>query len=157
VRALHQVVARSADVRRGAAVFVGSKVPVRALIEHLDKGGDVDGFLARQLTVSREVVLAACALGLEALVTQAPLEPVAAQRSLLPRLDRAGVIVNAEELSAGLVVGKRVLCPACRTLRFRSWPEGWDSHAATRCRGLSGSEPRARKSEYKRRYGHLFR
>ena len=72
-------------------------------------------------------------------------------------LDAAGVIVNAEELSVGQVVGKRVRCPACRMLVFQSWPEGWDAHAATRCRGLTGTGAEARKANFKSRYAQLFR
>lgn len=157
MRALHQTITRSAGVRRGEAVFAGSRVPVRLLIEHLDRGGDLQAFIDRYPSVSREVVLAACALGLEALIQAAPLEPAVAQRSLLPRIDRAGVILNAEELAADQVIGRKVLCPACRTLAFQSWPGGWDAHAATRCRGLAGRDPVARKAEFKRRYEVLFR
>jgi uncharacterized protein (DUF433 family) len=157
VRALYQVVTRSSVVRAGAPVFAGTRVPVKALMDHLDKGGDVDAFLARNPTVPRDSVLAACALGLEALVTKVPLDPPATQRSLLPRIDRTGAIVNAEDLSAYHVTGRRVLCPSCRTLVFKSWPEGWDSHAARRCRGLKAGDSATRKAEFKRRYEHLFR
>jgi hypothetical protein len=79
------------------------------------------------------------------------------QRSLLPRLDAGGVVTNAEELRVDQVVGKRVRCPGCRMLVFRSWPEGWDAHAASRCRGVTGSTPEQRKAEFKRRFGQLFR
>jgi uncharacterized protein (DUF433 family) len=157
MRAPHQIVTRAADVRRGEAVFAGTRVPVRALIDHLDRGGDLDAFLARHPGLPRDLVLAACALGLEALAKALPVEPAAVQRSLLPRTDRAGVIVNAEELAAGQVIGRRVLCPACRTLVFRSWPGGWDAHAATRCRGLTARTAADRKAEFKRRYETLFR
>lgn len=157
MRALHQVVVRTAEIRNGAPVFAGSDVPVRWLLEHLDRGRDLESFLALHPEVRREVTHQALALGLEALLDEVPLERVAPQASLLPRVNAAGVIVNAEELSVGQVVGKRVRCPACRTLVFRSWPEGWDAHAARRCRGLSGNGPEGRKGEFKRRYGHLFR
>jgi uncharacterized protein (DUF433 family) len=157
VRALHQVVLRSREVRQGAPVFVGSDVPVRWLLEHLDRGKELETFLTAHPGLRREVVFQALALGLEALVGDLPLEPGPQQRSLLARTDSAGVIVNAEELSVGQVVGRRVRCPACRSLVFRSWPEGWDAHAAMRCRGITGSGPEARKAEFKRRYGQLFR
>jgi len=156
MRALYQVITRTAGVRR-VAVFAGTRVPVRTLMDHLDKGGDLETFLARYPAVPRDLALAACALGLEALLAQATLDPGPAQRSLLPRVDGGGAIVNAEELTAHLVVGKRVLCPACRALVFKSWPEGWDRHAERRCRGLSHGPEAARKGEFKSRYQHLFR
>lgn len=157
MRALHQVITRTAGVRRGEAVFAGSRVPVRLLMDHLDRGGDLESFFARYPALPRDVVYAACALGLEALAAAAPLEPAVPQRSLLPRTDRDGVILNAEELAADQVIGRRVLCPSCRSLVFASWPGGWDAHAATRCRGLAARDAAARKAEYKRRYETLFR
>lgn len=138
-------------------MFAETRIPVRSLMEHLDRGKDLEAFLDGHPGLSRQVVLDALALGLEALLDQVPLERRPSQRSLLPRLDAAGAIVNAEELSVGQVVGKRVRCPACRMLVFQSWPEGWDAHAATRCRGIQGATPGARKSEFKRRYAQLFR
>jgi uncharacterized protein (DUF433 family) len=157
VRALFEVLTRTPRVRSGAAVFSGTKVPVKLLIDHLDRGGSVDDFVARFPQVSHDLALAACALGLEALVAKVPLESVAVQASLLPRVDGAGVVINAEELAARQVVGKRVRCPACRSLVFRSWPEGWDSHAAKRCRGVRGKDESSRKAEFKRRFEHLFK
>ncbi len=157
MRALHQVVVRTREVRNGTPVFAGSDVPVRWLLEHLDRGKELESFLTAHPGLRREVVRQALALGLEALLQDVPLEAGPSQGSLLPRVDPAGVIVNAEELAVGQVVGKRVRCPACRMLDFRSWPEGWDAHAAMRCRGIPGSDPDARKAEFKRRYGQLFR
>jgi len=157
VRALHQVIVRTAEVRNGNPVFAGTRVPVRLLLEHLERGKDLAAFVAAHPELESEVLGHALALGLEALLRDVPLEPGPSQRSLLPRLDPSGVIVNAEELSVGQVVGKRVRCPACRMLVFRSWPEGWDGHAALRCRGIQGGGPESRKSEFKRRYGQLFR
>ena len=157
MRALHQVVSRAPGVRQGTAVFAATKVPVKALADHLDRGGTLEEFNRRYPQVSRDVLQAACALGLEALIATTPLEPVIEQASLLPRTDKGGTILNGEELSASLVVGRKVRCPACRTLVFKSWPEGWDAHAAQRCRGLAGTDAAARKAEFKRRYQHLFR
>ena len=157
MRALYQVIVRTAEVRNGTPVFAGTRIPVRLLLEHLERGKSPDEFLAAHSELDAETVRNALALGLEALLRDVPLERGPAQRSLLPRLDAAGVIVNAEELSAGQVVGKRVRCPACRMLVFRSWPEGWDGHAALRCRGIQASGPVARKSEFKRRFGQLFK
>ncbi len=160
VRALYQVVGRTAGVRNGAPVFVGTRVPVRKLLEHLDRGLDLEAFLAGHPELSRDVVQQALALGLEALLREVPPDTGPSQRSLLPRVDSSGTIINAEELSVDQVVGKKVRCPACRSLIFRSWPEGWDAHAATRCRGIGGGpgvDPEVRKAEFKRRYGQLFR
>ena len=126
-------------------------------MEHLDRGKPLDAFLAANPDLAPETVHAALALGLEALLREVPLERGPQQRSLLPRQDAEGVIINAEELSVGQVVGKRVRCPACRKLVFQSWPEGWDAHAATRCRGVQGTSAEARKTEFKRRYAQLFR
>lgn len=138
-------------------MFSGTRVAVRALIDHLDRGKGLDSFLAAHPDIDRATAEQAVALGLEALLKSVPLEPAQPQASLLPRLNDNGVILNAEELSAGFVTGKRVRCPGCRSLIFRSWPEGWDAHAATRCRGISASGQEARKTEFKRRFGHLFR
>jgi uncharacterized protein (DUF433 family) len=157
VRALHQVVSRTREVRQGAPVFAGSDVPVRWLLEHLDRGKELDSFLAAHPGLQRELVQQALALGLEQLLSNVPFEAGPSQRSLLPRLDATGAIINAEELSVGQVVGKRVRCPACRMLVFRAWPEGWDAHAAMRCRGINGSDHEVRKAEFKRRFGQLFR
>jgi uncharacterized protein (DUF433 family) len=157
VRALHQVVVRSAEVRNGTPVFAGTRIAVRELIEHLDSGKDLDAFTALHPELRSEVVQDALTLGLEALLQGVPLETGPPQRSLLPRLDPAGVIVNAEELSVDQVVGKRVRCPACRMLVFQSWPEGWDGHAAMRCRGIQATGAEPRKAEFKRRFGQLFR
>ena len=157
MRALYQIVTRSPDVRRGAAVFAGTRVPVKSLIDHLDRGGTLEEFAARYPQVSKDTILAAMTLGLEALIPTVPLEPALTQGSLLPRLDPGGVIINPEELVAKQVVGRRVRCPACRALTFKSWPEGWDGHAAKRCRGLKGRDEASRKAEFKRRYEPLFR
>ena len=157
MRPLHHVITKRPRAARGAAVFAGSKIPVRALVEHLDRGGDVASFLDANAGADREIVNAAIALGLEALLQQVPPEVPPAQRSLLPRLDANGAIINAEDLRADQVVGKKVLCPSCRRLVFRSWPEGWDGHAAERCRGIAHQDARARKAEYKARFGYLFR
>lgn len=157
MRPLYEVITRTTGIRGGLAVFSGTRIPVARLIEHLDRGGSVAEFVRRHPQLAADQARAACALALEAFVETIPIEPAGEQASLLPRTNKAGVIVNAEELRAGQVVGRRVRCPACRTLVFRSWPEGWDSHAATKCRGLQGRERANRKAEFKRRYEPLFR
>jgi hypothetical protein len=52
-----------------------------------------------------------------------------------PQLSSTGTILNAAVLSAADVAHKRVLCPACMEKEFEMWPEGWDAHAAHRCKG----------------------
>ena len=157
MKALHQVMTRTAGIRGGIPVFTGTRLPVTKLIDHLDRGGTIAEFVQRFPQVSPDLLGAACALGLEALLGSVPLEPAVEQASLLPRTNSAGVVINAEELGSGQVVGRRVRCPACRSLVFKSWPEGWDSHVAKRCRGLRGRDEAGRKAEFKRRYADLFR
>jgi hypothetical protein len=74
-----------------------------------------------------------------------------------PQHSSGGTILNAAVLVAADVVHKRVLCPACMDKEFERWPEGWDAHAAHRCKGLQEGTPQARKAEFKRVLGHLFR
>ena len=68
-----------------------------------------------------------------------------------------GVIVNADDLTVGDVVGERVLCPACGNKVFEHWPLGWDAHSAHQCGALAGATEQARKDAFKERFGHLFR
>lgn len=46
------------DVMGGTPVFAGTRVPVRALFDHLEAGDPLDVFLADFPTVSRELALA---------------------------------------------------------------------------------------------------
>jgi hypothetical protein len=73
------------------------------------------------------------------------------------QLSSGGTILNAAVLTAADVVNKRVLCPACMEKEFERWPGGWDAHAAHSCKGVQGLSPEARKAEFKRVLGHLFR
>jgi len=68
-----------------------------------------------------------------------------------------GVIINAEELTVDDVVHERVLCPACGSMVFKSWPKGWDGHSAYPCQGLESTDPEDRKEQFKSRFEHLFR
>ena len=63
---------------------------------------------------------------------------------------------NAAVLTVGQVAHRRVLCPACMEKEFERWPEGWDAHAAHRCKGLESETPQSRKAEFKLALGHLF-
>ncbi len=67
-----------------------------------------------------------------------------------------GAILNATSLTAREVAEQLVLCPACQIKVFKSWPEGWDAHAEHRCKGLTASSGEERKTEFKRRFAHLF-
>lgn len=62
-----------------------------------------------------------------------------------------GVITNVDGLTAGDVIGKRVLCPACRETIFKSWPGGWDAHVGSKCAGATGANEEERKSAWSQR------
>ena len=74
-----------------------------------------------------------------------------------PQVSPDGTILNAAVLTAQDVAHKRVMCPICMDMVFEMWPEGWDAHAAHRCKGLEGDTPEVRKPEFKKALGHLFR
>jgi hypothetical protein len=74
-----------------------------------------------------------------------------------PRIDAHGTILNADELTAVEVAGKRVLCPGCGGKVFEMWPGGWDAHAAHVCHGATGPTEEVRKADFRRKFGHLFR
>ena len=71
--------------------------------------------------------------------------------------DTKGTIINAAVLTANDVTHKAVQCPACVDKVFVMWPEGWDAHAAHKCRGVTGDSTEARKADFKRHLKHLFR
>jgi uncharacterized protein (DUF433 family) len=148
---------RSPDVHGGKPVFAGSTVPVEALLDAVRRGEPVDRFLERYPDLTREQVNAVLAYALGELIERERIPPAPPQGSLLPRTDERGVIVNAADLRPDQVVGRKVLCPACRTLVFKTWPEGWDAHAEHKCSGVTANDPTRRKAEFKRRYGSLFR
>lgn len=50
------VVHSDPEIMSGTPVFVGTRVPVQTLIEHLDGGYTIDGFLEQFPTVRREQV-----------------------------------------------------------------------------------------------------
>jgi len=52
------VVSASPDVMSGVPVFPGTRVPVRTLLEYLEAGDSIDGFLAGFPSVSRTQVVA---------------------------------------------------------------------------------------------------
>lgn len=52
------VITSSPDILGGTTVFVGTRVPVRTLIDYLEGGETIDDFLEGFPTVSREHVIA---------------------------------------------------------------------------------------------------
>jgi len=52
------VVSRNPAVMGGTAVFVGTRVPVRTLLDYLEAGDTIDDFLEGFPSVSREQVIA---------------------------------------------------------------------------------------------------
>lgn len=68
-----------------------------------------------------------------------------------------GAIANPLELTVDQLVHQRVMCPACEQKVFEMWPEGWDAHAAHRCKGVAGATTEERKANFKSRFGRLFR
>jgi uncharacterized protein (DUF433 family) len=65
------VVHSDPDILGGIPVFVGTRVPVRNLIDYLEAGDGLDQFLDDFPTVKREQVIAALEMAHEALVAGA--------------------------------------------------------------------------------------
>ena len=65
------IVSSDPDVQGGAAVFTGTRVPVKNLIDYLEAGDSIEVFLDDFPSVSREQTVAALELAKEALVTLA--------------------------------------------------------------------------------------
>lgn len=59
------------DILGGIPVFIGTRVPVRTLIDYLEEGSTLDAFLDDFPTVSREQARAALELANEALLASA--------------------------------------------------------------------------------------
>ena len=53
------VVHSDPDILGGTPVFVGTRVPVQALIDYIERGHSLDAFLDAFPTVSREIAVAA--------------------------------------------------------------------------------------------------
>ena len=66
-----KVVHSDPEIMGGTPVFVGTRVPVVTLIDHLAAGDSLDVFLTDFSTVSREQAVAALALALDALIAAA--------------------------------------------------------------------------------------
>ena len=65
------VISSDPDVQGGAAVFAGTRVPVKNLIDYLEAGDSLEEFLEDFPSVSREQAVAALELAKEALLTLA--------------------------------------------------------------------------------------
>ncbi|MEM6327189.1 MAG: DUF433 domain-containing protein [Bacteroidota bacterium] len=64
----HEVYHSDPDIMSGTTVFVGTRVPVHTLMDHLASGVSLDEFLDDFPTVKREQAVAFLALSEEALV-----------------------------------------------------------------------------------------
>jgi len=51
------IISRSSDIMGGAAVFHGTRVPVEALLDHIEGGESIDDFLEGFPSVTREQVI----------------------------------------------------------------------------------------------------
>ena len=62
------------DIRGGELVFVGTRVPFRALLDYLEAGDPLDRFLEHYPSVSRSQAIAALRQAEKSLVANAHLE-----------------------------------------------------------------------------------
>jgi len=69
---LGQVVHRDPDILNGVPVFVGTRVPIRSLFDHLEGGETLDEFLRQFPSVRREQAVALLSLARETLSADAP-------------------------------------------------------------------------------------
>jgi uncharacterized protein (DUF433 family) len=65
------LITRSPDRMSGAAVFAGTRVPVRTLMEYLEGGDPLDAFITDFPSVTREHAVAVLELAGQALDAQA--------------------------------------------------------------------------------------
>ena len=68
---LRHVVHSDPDILGGTPVFVGTRVPLRNLIDYLERGHDLDEFLDHCPTVSRDQTVAALEAAHEMLTARA--------------------------------------------------------------------------------------
>ena len=54
VMTLQEIVSVRPDIMHGTPVFAGTRVPIQALLDHLEAGDSLDEFLEQFPTVSRE-------------------------------------------------------------------------------------------------------
>ena len=67
----NQVIHRDRDILGGTPVFVGTRVPFRALIDYLEGGHSLDEFLDDFPTVTRDQAVAALEIADEAVTGRA--------------------------------------------------------------------------------------
>jgi hypothetical protein len=134
--------------------------------EEARRAADTARLIAKAIESPREVVNRLAELArFERQAQSAPARPstressprIAPGSATRPRVDAHGVIVNAAELTAADLAGKRVLCPGCGEKVFEMWPGGWDAHAAHLCRGALGATDELRKADFRKRFDRLFR
>jgi uncharacterized protein (DUF433 family) len=65
------VVHSDPEILGGTPVFIGTRVPLRNLIDYLERGHDLDEFLDAFPTVSRQQAVAALEAAHEALIARA--------------------------------------------------------------------------------------
>ena len=68
---LSQVVQSHPDILGGTPVFVGTRVPVQSLFDHLEGGDTLDEFLRQFPSVKREQAIAALDLARDSLLAGA--------------------------------------------------------------------------------------
>ena len=68
---LSQVVQSNPDILGGIPVFVGTRVPVQSLFDHLEGGDTLDEFLHQFPSVKREQAIAALDLARDSLLAGA--------------------------------------------------------------------------------------
>jgi uncharacterized protein (DUF433 family) len=68
---LNQIVHRNPDILGGTPVFVGTRVPVQSLFDHLEGGDTLDEFLHQFPSVKREQAIAALDLARDSLLAGA--------------------------------------------------------------------------------------
>jgi uncharacterized protein (DUF433 family) len=68
---LNQVVLSDPDILGGTPVFVGTRVPVQSLFDHLEGGDTVDEFLHQFPSVKREQAIAVLDLARDSLLAGA--------------------------------------------------------------------------------------
>ena len=69
--AKQQVIQSDSDILGGTPVFVGTRVPVKTLMDYLEAGERLDEFLDHFPSVTREQAIAALELAKEILTTHA--------------------------------------------------------------------------------------
>lgn len=70
-RASDRVITSSSEILGGEPVFIGTRVPVRNLIDYLEAGDSLDDFLEAFPSVSREQAIAALEVARESLMANA--------------------------------------------------------------------------------------